>query len=238
VTDEPAQSIETGELPAAFRSGSSIEGVLPIIGFVLGDQIGTRLFGETAGDRIAIAAMTLLAAWAVVARYRRGQAIGWWIPSIAVYLFVRGVAGLIWGEDVFLAIGIGLKILLGLAALGSVILRRPAVGLLAPLLLPFSESTRIHRSYRITMRNLTLGYAVYQLFAVGFEIWLLGETSSGTGFLIIRTLVGTVAGFVGFILAVLYADRSLRSIPGFPGVMTQFEQIGEALELERAKRSS
>lgn len=236
MTEEPT-SAERDELPAAFRGGNSMEGVLPILAFVLGDQLGDRLFGDTSGDRIAIVAMTLASAWAVVQRHRRGESIGWWIPSVAGYLFVRGIAGLIWGEDVFLAIGIGLKVSLGVAALVSVMIGRALAGELAPLVLPFSDSTRSHLRYRSTMRDLTLAYAVYQLISVGFEIWLLGETSSGTGFLVIRTLVGTVAGFVGFILAVLYADRRMRAIPEFPGVLAQFEQIGAALEASKAERS-
>ncbi len=224
---------ESVDLPLAYRKGSSTEGVLPIAGFVIGDQVGTRLFGDVTGDRLAIILMTLAASWAVVQRHRRGEAIGWWIPSIAVYLFFRGVAGLIWGEDVFLAIGIGLKVALGLAALGSVLVGQAFAAKLAPLVLPFSEETRAHERFISTMRNLTLAYAVYQLVTVGFEIWLLGETESGTGFLIIRTMIGAVAGFVGFLVGVYYVDRRLRPIPGFPGVMPMFEEIGLALEERR-----
>jgi len=221
------------EIPLAYRKGSSTEGVLPILGYVLGDQVGTRIFGESAGDRIAIVLMTLAAGWAVLQRFRRGEAIGWWIPSVAVYLFFRGIAGLIWGENVFLAAGIGLKVALGLGALVSVLIGHTAAGKLAPLVLPFSAEIQEHDRYRSTMRNLTLSYAVYQLLTVGFEIWLLGETDSGTGFLIIRTLIGSAAGFVGFIAAVFYVDRRLRPIPGFSGVMEMFEEIGAALEKRR-----
>lgn len=223
------------DLPLAYRKGSSTEGLLPILGYVLGDQLGGRMFGDTAGDRIAIVLMTVAAGWAVVQRQRRGEAIGWWIPSVAVYLFFRGVAGLIWGEDVFLGIGIGLKVALGLAALGSVLIGKAFAAKLAPLVLPFSEDVQQHQRYKSTMRNLTLAYAVYQLVTVGFEIWLLGETESGTGFLIIRTLIGSAAGFIGFIVAVLYVDRRLRAIPSFDGVMPMFEEIG--LALEERKRS-
>ncbi len=223
------------ELPLAFRQGSSIEGILPLVGFFVGEQIGSRLLGsELWGDRIAIILMTLAAGWSVVQRKRRGVAIGWWIPSLAAYLFLRGVAGLIWGEDVFLAIGIGLKVVLGLAALGSVIIGKAAAGLLAPLVLPFDEETKAHPVFKSTMRNLTLAYAIYQLVTVGFEIWLLGNTDSGTSFLVIRTVIGTGAGFVGFLAAVFYADRRLRSIPNFQGVMEMFEEIGEALEARRS----
>ncbi|MGI9607095.1 MAG: hypothetical protein ACR2P0_13240, partial [Acidimicrobiales bacterium] len=95
---------------------------------------------------------------------------------------------------------------------------------------------RQHRSYRSTMRNLTIAYSIYQLVSVGFEIWLLANSASGTVFLVIRTLVGTASGFFGFMIAVFYADRKLRGIPGFPGVMHQFEQIGIALEEGRAAR--
>ena len=228
------QPAADAELPLAFRKGNSTEGFLPILGFVVGDQLGSRAFGDVWGDRVAIILMTLAAGWAVVQRYRRGEDIGWWIPSIATYLFIRGIAGLIWGEDVFLAIGIALKVGLGLAALGSVIIGKPLAAKLAPLVLPFSNEMQKHKRYLSTMRNLTLGYAVYQLVTVGFEIWLLGETDSGTGFLIIRTAIGSVAGFFGFIAAVFYADRRLKGIPEFPGVMEQFEEIGLALEERRA----
>lgn len=222
------------DLPLAYRKGSSTEGILPIAGFVIGEQLGSRLFNDLWGDRLAVILMTLAAAWAVVQRQRRGEAIGWWIPSIAVYLFFRGIAGLIWGEDVFLAIGIGLKVALGLAALVSVLIGKALAAKLAPLVLPFSEQTQAHERYLSTMRNITLAYAIYQLVTVGFEIWLLGESESGTAFLIIRTLVGTAAGFFGFIFAAFYADRSLRSIPGFPGVLNMLEEIGLKLEERRA----
>ncbi len=227
-------SSSSDELPAAFRKGSSTEGILPLAGYIIGQQLGNRLFDETWGARIAIVAMTLAAGWAVVQRKRRGQDIGWWIPSIAIYLFLRGIAGLIWGEDVFLAIGIALKVGLGLAALGSALIGKPAAAQLAPLVMPFSDDTMAHPAYHRTMRNLTLGYAVYQLISVGFEIWLLGETSSGTGFFLIRTGIGWVAAFFGFFAAMYYVDRGLKKIDGFPGVMEIFEEIGLKLEAQRA----
>ena len=231
--DASAEGDDQTELPIAFRKGSSTEGILPLAGYILGDQVGSRLLDDDWGVRIAVVLMTLAAGWSIVQRQRRGVAIGWWIPSLAAYLFIRGIAGLIWGETVFLAFGIGLKVALGLAALISVLIGRPAAAELAPFVLPFSESTQAHPRFFTTMRNITLAYAIYQLISVGFEIWLLGETDSGTGFLIIRTLIGTVAGFVGFLGAVFYANRRLRGIPGFPGVMSMFEEIGLAIEKER-----
>lgn len=221
-------------LPVAFRQGNSIEGLLPIIAYVAGDQLGSRAVSDEFGTRIAVVAMTAAAVWALVQRHRRGQGIGWWIPSVAAYLFARGVAGIIWGEDVFLAIGIGLKSALGLAALVSVVVGRPLAAVLSPLVLPFTAEVRAHRLFRVTMRNITLAYAIYQLITVGFEIWLLANTESGSGFLIIRTLVGSVAGFVGFIAAIVYSDRKMRPIPGFDGIMAMFERIGEVLERQRA----
>ena len=54
------------DLPAAYQQGRSTEGILPIVAYVAGDQIGSRLFSDTAGVRLAIVLMTLAAAWAVV----------------------------------------------------------------------------------------------------------------------------------------------------------------------------
>ncbi len=235
MTTEP---LSPDELPLAFRSKSTTEGLLPIAGYVIGDQVGSRLFDDTTGARIAIVAMTAAASWAIVQRRRRGESIGWWIPVVALYLLGRGIAGLIWGEDVFLATGIGLKVLLGIAALASVLIGRPLAGELAPLVLPVDDHVREHRRWHVTMRNLTLGYALYQLITVGFEIWLLGSTDSGTGFLLIRTGVGWLSGFLGFFAAVAYAERGLRPIPDFPGVLALFEQIGEALEARRLAQKS
>ena len=141
------ESGTTDELPVAFRRGNSIEGVLPILGYMAGDQIGSRVFGDLAGDRIAIVAMTLAAGWAVVQRQRRGQRIGWWIPGVAAYLLIRGIAGLIWGEDVFLAMGIGVKVALGIAALVSVLIGRPLAKELSPMLLQSMGRTFLEFSY-------------------------------------------------------------------------------------------
>lgn len=225
------------ELPLAFRQQSPLEGFLPIVGWVLGEQLGGRLFGDEAADQTAIIAMTAASGWAVVQRRRRGQNIGWWIPALATYFLLRGIAGIIWGETVFLSVGIGLKVALGLTALGSVLIGRAAATYLAPMLLPFNAHVRAHRRFFVTMRNLTLAYAVYQLITVIFEIWLLNETSSGTGFLLIRLAVGWVMGGLGFLAAILYADRSLKTIPGFPGVIKQFEEIGLIIEQKRGGRA-
>ena len=65
---------EAAALPLAYRKGSSTEGILPIAGFVIGDQVGTRLFGDVAGDRLAIILMTLAASWAVLQRHQIGRA--------------------------------------------------------------------------------------------------------------------------------------------------------------------
>ena len=54
--------------------------------------------------------------------------------------------------------------------------------------------------------------------------------------MILRTLIGTAAGFVGFMAAVFYANRKLRGIPDFPGVWPMFEEIGLALEEQRARK--
>ena len=231
--DEP---LTPANLPLAYQRGTSTEGILPIAGYVIGDQIGSRLVSDDAGVRLAIVLMTAAAVWAVIQRVRRGKAIGWWIPGVAIYLFGRGIAGLVWGEDVFLAVGIGFKVALGLAALVSVLVGRALAGELAPLVLPFRETVRQHERYITTMRNVTLAYAFYQLVSVGFEIWLLDSTESGTSFLIIRTLVGWLSGVIGFVAVAFYADHSLRTIPGFPGVMKLFEQIGLALEADRLQR--
>lgn len=235
MTQEP---LNPDELPLAYRQGSAIEGFLPIAGFIAGEQLGGRAFGELWGDRIAIIAMTLGAAYSIIQRQRRGQSIGWWIPSVFVYFLVRGIAGLIWGEQVFLAFGIGLKVALGVGALVSVLIGKAAAGLLAPLILPFDDDTQAHPVFIKTMRNLTLAYSVYQLVTVGFEIWLLGETDSGTAFFLLRTVASTATGFVGFFIALFYTDRSLRAIPGFGGVMDMFEQIGLALEQRSAAEKS
>ena len=142
MTDAPSSPADSSGLPVAYRQGNAFEGLLPIIGYMAGNQVGSRLFSDTAGDRLAILAMTLAAGFAVVRRHRRGRAIGWWIPSVAVYFLVRGAAGLVFGEKVFLSFGIGLKVALGLAAPVSVFVGRPLAAELSPLILPLTEQVR------------------------------------------------------------------------------------------------
>ena len=56
--DEP---LTPADLPLAYQRGTSTEGILPIAGYVIGDQIGSRLVSDDAGVRLAIVLMTAAA---------------------------------------------------------------------------------------------------------------------------------------------------------------------------------
>ncbi len=161
----------------------------------------------------------------MIMRKRRGSPIGKFLPLLLVYLVVRGALGIIFdSEDVYFGIGIGTKVVIGLALIGSVLVGKPLMDRLVPLVFPFDDATKQHRIYRSTMTHLTLLGAAFELVSSVWDVWLLAN-SSVTGYVLIRFLVGTVLGIVVFVGAFFYAQRRLDKIPGFEGLFKMLERM-------------
>ncbi len=187
------------------------DSILPIVLFV-GLE---RLWGLAAG----VAGATLWSLKVVVGRRRRGEEVGRYLPILVAYLLVRAVIGIVTdSEAVYFGIGIGTKAAIGLALIGTVVTGRPFLARYAHLVVPFDRATRDHPRYVRVMGHLTVAMGVYQFLTSAWDVWLFNQTSA-SGYVLIRFLVGWPAGTLACMVAFFWADRALRKVPGFPGVL-------------------
>jgi hypothetical protein len=85
------------------------------------------------------------------------------------------------------------------------------------------------------LRNLTVLAGVYEIGTAVWDVWLYNRTSTN-GFVLIRLGVSWVSGFVAIFGAIIYADASLRKIPGFEGLLAVMEELTESLSPKRTAR--
>ena len=83
---------------------------------------------------------------------------------------------------------------------------------------PFSADTKAHPVYLRVMGRLTVFLGLYQLLTSAWDIWLFNRTSTD-GYVLIRCAVGWPAGTIATMVAFAYADRALRPIPDYPGIL-------------------
>ena len=189
-----------------------VDSVLPIARFLVLD----RLWGLAAG----VAGATAWGVKAAVGRRRRGEAVGRFLPLLVAYLVVRAAIGIITdSEAVYFGIGIGTKAAIGAALVGTVVAGRPWLAGYAHLAVPFDEATRVHPRFTEVMGRLTVATGCWQFLTSAWDIWLFNRTDSASGYVLIRFLVGWPAGTLATLVAFVWADRALRPIPGFPGIL-------------------
>jgi hypothetical protein len=219
--DEPPPLQRAAVQPRGLRSSGTLDSVGSVAGFILGNKLG--------GLGLAIALVTAWSLVAIVRRARNGIAIGKLLPITTAYLVARGVIGLVTGSKaVYFGTSIGTKVGIGLVLIGSAAMGRSLLGRYAPVVIPFPAFVLEHVRYRRTMRNLTVLAGVYEIGTAVWDVWLYNRTSTN-GFVLIRLLVSWVSGFVTIFGGILYADLSLRKIPGFDGLLAVLEEATEAL---------
>ena len=188
-----------------------LDSVLPITLFI-GLE---RVWGLTAG----VAGATLWSIRIVVGRRRRGEEVGRYLPILVAYLVARAVVGIVTdSEAVYFGIGIGTKAAIGAALIATVVVGRPFLARYAHLVVPFDRATRDHPRYRQVMGHLTVGLGCYQFLTSAWDVWLFNRTSA-SGYVLIRFLVGWPVGTLASLVAFAWADRTLRKVPGFPGIL-------------------
>ena len=74
---------------------------------------------------------------------------------------------------------------------------------------------------------------LYEIATAVWDVWLYNRTSTN-GFVLIRLGVSWVSGFVVIFGAIIYADASLRKIPGFAGLLAVMEELTESLSAKKA----
>lgn len=184
---------------------------MPIVAFIILNRfvgLGWAVLGATA--------------WSVkaaVSRRHRGEGVGWYLPTLVVYLIARGVIGIVTdSEAVYFGIGIGTKALIGAALIGTVAVGRPFLGRVLHLAVPLDAETMAHPVYQRVVGRLTVALGAYQFLTSAWDIWLFNQTSVD-GYLVIRAVVGWPVGMVVSLLGLWYFDRALRAVEGFPGLL-------------------
>ena len=199
----------------SFRESGAFDSIVSVAAFILLDRL--------LGLPFAIAGATGWSLKATYVKHRKGQRVGWLLPTTTLYLITRGTIGIITdSRAAYFGIGIGTKAAIGVGLIGSVVIGRGIGALYAHRALPFPEEVQVHRIYRATMNHLTLLAGCYEIGSAGWDIWLYNN-SSNSGFIVIRMLVNWVSAFVVMFGAILYADLRLKRIPGFGGLLELVE---------------
>ena len=193
----------------------ALELTLPVLAFVIANRFG--------GLKWAIAAATAASVRSAYQRRRRGARVGWYLPVVTGMLIARGTIAIIFDSSaVYFGLGIATKALIGVGLMVSVLIGRPALAELAPLVIPFDHVTRAHPIYRRTMTTLTWVAAGFELLTSAWDVWLYNNASLNE-FVIVRFVAGWVMGFAVTMAAIVWAHLRLSRIPGFPGILALFD---------------
>ena len=184
----------------------------------------------------AIGAITVVSVLSGVLRVRNGVGVGKLLPLVTVCIIVRGVVGIITGnDDVYFGIGIGYKFAIAAGLVLSVPLNRnPAVDLVARSLgLPAPMWS--HEAFRSAVDRIVVVFGVLMGLAAGFDIWFLGVTDPDE-YVLFRYLINWPLYVAFTTLSLMFLSRRLGRIPGFPGVMTLLEQQADRRATSRKRR--
>ena len=248
VTDSPgADSDGAGFAAAQSRrvalGGGQLDQLMPVVLFLVFYNLE---FAQVAGLNNIEVAVIAATAWSIKAAYsrvRRGLPIGKWLPAITGYLVARAGVSIaverdlvdfgVSPEAVYFGIGIGTKMLVGLAAAATILVGKPFVLWVVRRFVPLPEAVLGHRSFVATLRNVTWVIAFYEVGSSIWDIWLYNNAGVSQ-FVIIRFLGNYAASFVLIFGTLIYADRRFAGIDGCPSLV---ELVSQATK-RRAKDAS
>jgi hypothetical protein len=216
----PAGPVSRPSPAMGLASSGGFDSAISVVVFIIANRLG--------GLGWAIAASTTWSLTAAYRRRRRGMAIGKLLPITAAVLLIRGVIGIVTdSKAIYFGSGIAIQATIGLALLVSVLIGRSVVGELAPKVLPFPREIVAHPIFRSTMARLTLVAGAYELAKSGWDVWIYNNASTN-GFVLMRFLAGWLTGVVAVTGSIIYAERRLRRIPGFAGLLPMLESMTPA----------
>jgi hypothetical protein len=195
----------------------TMDSIISVAAFMIANKLG--------GLPWAIAASTAWSLKAALSRRRKGLAIGKLLPITAGYLVVRGAIGIATdSEAIYFGMGIATQAAIGLGLIVSALIGRSVIGEFAPRVLPFPTHVVGHHLFRSTMAHLTIAAGAYEIAKSGWDVWLYNN-SSVNGFVLLRFLAGWLSGVIAITGCMAYADRRLRRIDGFDGLVPLLETL-------------
>jgi len=209
---------------AGLGGGSNLDQIMPVVLFFV-------LF-NTAGIIPAVLASTAWSLKAAWSRHQRGLGIGWWIPTVAVYLLVRAAITIaaerelidfgISSEAVFFGIGFVTKFLIGIAVAITILVGKPVLAWAIPKVVDIPQAVINDPRYAKVMANATWLIVVYEVGSAIWDIWLFNNSGFNVFFLA-RGGVNFVISFGLIIIGLLYIDKGLEPIEEYPGITELLE---------------
>ncbi|RMH76674.1 MAG: hypothetical protein D6683_09740 [Actinomyces sp.] len=226
MTAEPGTPPDAPEATAPLKGGT-LDQLMPVaLFFVLFNLVNIEA---------AVVAATAWSLKAAYARRRRGLPIGAWLPAITAYLVARAAVTIavqrdlvdfgVSPEAVYFGIGIATKILIGAAVAGTIVAGRPLLKWLIPRFVHLDDAVREHRVFHDTMVTATWMIVVYELASSVWDIWLFNNSGFNVFFLT-RSLANFVVSFIAITLGLMYVDRRLTGLDGYPGLVEVLESSG------------
>lgn len=166
-----------------------------------------------AGLGAAIVTTTVWSGGSAALRRRAGRAAGPLVWVSLGFVLLRGAAGLATGSDaVYFGPRVATNFLVAIAFAGSVAIRRPIVGAIAPIFYPFPDVLRNHAAYRRVFSRLTLAWAALQLANGVLQVVLLANTGTNA-YLLINALVSWPATAALFVVSLRYPAAAFAREP-------------------------
>ena len=212
----------------AWGGGSQLDQLMPVVLFLVFYNLGSVQIAGLSNIEVAVIAATAWSIKAAYSRLRRGLPIGKWLPAITGYLVVRAAVSIaverelvdfgVSSEAVYFGIGIGTKMLVGLAAVATIIVGKPFALWAVRFVPDLPETLRNHRRFVATLRDVTWVVAFYEIGSSVWDIWLYNN-SGVTSFVIIRLLGNYLASFVLIFATLIYVERRFSTIEGCPSLV-------------------
>lgn len=213
--------------PRPLAGGSNMDQFMPVLLFFV-------LF-NTVNIIAAVLAATAWSIKAAIGRRRRGLDIGWWLPSITIYLIVRASITIlverevvdfgISSEAVYFGIGFATKFLVGIVLAATILAGRPFLAWAVPKAVHLADDLVIDPRYRATMARATWGIVVYEVLSAVWDVWLFNNAGFNFFFLA-RSATNFVVSFIAITVGLMYIDKRLEPLESYPGLTHVLESSG------------
>lgn len=226
-TGAAGQAMSQSRRIATSRS-SQLDQLMPVVLFLVFYNLDAVRLAGLNNIEVAVIAATAWSIKAAYSRVRRGLPIGKWLPVITAYLVVRAAVAIaverelvdfgVSSEAVYFGIGIGTKMLVGLAAVATIVAGKPFALWAVRFVPDLPEALRLDRRFVATMRDVTWVIALYELGSSVWDIWLYNN-SGVSWFVAIRLVANYVVSFVLILATLVYVDRRFSKIEGCPSLV-------------------